>query len=95
MAETSLKPAHGDSTLLMWSCCVTHCLTLLQPLRQWPARLLCPWDFPGKNSGVGGRDPSPGDLPDPATEPVSPVSSAVQKVDRGSPSSPLHVANSH
>ena len=19
----------------------------------WPARLLCPWDFPGKNSGVG------------------------------------------
>ena len=37
----------------MWSCCVTHCLTLLQPLRQWPARLLCPWDFPGKNSGVG------------------------------------------
>ena len=24
------------------------CLTLLQP-----ARLLCPWDFPGKNTGVG------------------------------------------
>ena len=19
----------------------------------WPARLLCPWDFPGKNTGVG------------------------------------------
>jgi len=21
----------------------------------WPARLLCPWDSPGKNIGVGGR----------------------------------------
>ena len=21
--------------------------------RLWPARLLCPWDFPGKNAGVG------------------------------------------
>ena len=21
--------------------------------RGWPARLLCPWDFPGKNTGVG------------------------------------------
>ena len=25
----------------------------LRPLRLWPARLLCPWDFPGKNTGVG------------------------------------------
>ena len=28
-------------------------LTLLQPHWQQPARLLCPWDFPGKNTGVG------------------------------------------
>ena len=27
--------------------------TLLQPHKLWPARLLCPWDFPGKNTGVG------------------------------------------
>ena len=33
------------------------------------ARLLCPWDFPGKNIGVGGHSLSPGDLPDPGTEP--------------------------
>ena len=26
---------------------------LLQPLGLWPARLFCPWDFPGKNTGVG------------------------------------------
>ena len=25
----------------------------LRPNRLWPARLLCPWDFPGKNIGVG------------------------------------------
>ena len=25
----------------------------LQPHGLWPARLLCAWDFPGKNSGVG------------------------------------------
>ena len=29
------------------------CLTLLQPCGLKPAMLLCPWDFPGKNTGVG------------------------------------------
>ena len=28
-------------------------VTLLQPCWLRPARLLCPWDFPGKNTGVG------------------------------------------
>ena len=27
------------------------CLTLSEPME--PARLLCPWDFPGKNTSVG------------------------------------------
>ena len=27
--------------------------TLLRPHGLWLARLLCPWDFPGKNTGVG------------------------------------------
>ena len=35
--------------------------------------LLCPWDFPGKNAGVGLPFPFPGILPDPGIEPVSPV----------------------
>ena len=26
---------------------------LCDPYGLWPARLLCPWDFPGKNTGVG------------------------------------------
>ena len=25
----------------------------LPPFEPWPARLLCPWDFPDKNTGVG------------------------------------------
>ena len=40
-------------------------------------RLLCPWDFPGKNTGVGLLFPSSGDLPDPGFEPASLVSSAL------------------
>ena len=30
--------------------------------------LLCSWDFPGKNTGVGLPFPSPGDLPDAGIE---------------------------
>ena len=41
-----------------------------------PTRLLCPWDSPGNNTGVGAR-PSPGDLPDPGIEPASPESPAL------------------
>jgi len=29
------------------------CQTLLRPRRLQPASSLCPWDFPGKNTGVG------------------------------------------
>ena len=29
------------------------CLTLLQPHTLWPTKLLCLWDFSGKNTGVG------------------------------------------
>ena len=38
-----------------------------------PASLLCPWNFLGKNTGVGCHLPSPGDLPDPGIEPGSPT----------------------
>ena len=45
----------------------------LQPRGLEPAKLLCPWDYPGKNAGVS--FPPPGDLPDPGMEPASPVAS--------------------
>ena len=36
-------------------------------------RLLCPWDFPGKNIGVGLPFPLPENLPDPGIEHTSPA----------------------
>ena len=39
---------------------------------------LCPWDFSNKNTGVGCHFHFPGDLPNPGTEPTSPVSPALQ-----------------
>ena len=44
----------------------------LRPHGLQPARLLCPGDSPGTNTGVGCHFPSPGDLPDPGIEPGSP-----------------------
>ena len=37
----------------------------LQPHGLQPARLLCPWNSPGNNTGVGCHFFSPGNLPDP------------------------------
>ena len=45
----------------------------LRPHGLQPTRLLCSWDSPGKDIGMGGRSLSPGDLPDPGTEPGSPA----------------------
>ena len=47
-------------------------LTLLWPHELWPTRFLCPWDSPGKKTGMGSQ--SPGALPDQGIEPRSPAS---------------------
>ena len=54
-------------------CCLvaTLCLTLLWLYRLYFSRLLCPWDFPEYWSEL--LLPSPGDLPDPGIEPMSPA----------------------
>ena len=42
-----------EAPLCCCCCLVTQlCLTLLQPHGLQPARLFCPWDFPGNNTGV-------------------------------------------
>ena len=49
----SLRPC---SVIQEPSCCclVTKlCLTLCDSMACSPARVFCPWDFPGKNTGVG------------------------------------------
>ena len=61
MSETSIKENFQDKSLekqkslLCCYCCLVAklCLTLLGPQGLQPTRLLCPWDFPGKNTGVG------------------------------------------
>ena len=42
-------------TLGTYCCCLVakSCPTVLRLHDLWPIRLLCPWDFPGKNTGVG------------------------------------------
>ena len=60
----------------IWCCCclvAESCLTLLRPHRLQPARLLCPWGFPGKNTVVCLAFPPRGDLPDPRIKPVPPA----------------------
>ena len=41
----------GHCWFLLFSCSVVF--NSLRPHGPSPARLLCPWDFPGKNTGVG------------------------------------------
>ena len=55
--------------LICFVCLVAQsCSTLLQPHELYSARLLCSWNFPGKNTGVGCHF-----LPDPGIEPTSPA----------------------
>ena len=55
-------------------CRLSH-VRLLDPQGLLPAKLCCPWDFPGKNTRVACHFPTPGDIPEPGLKPVSCVSS--------------------
>ena len=46
---------------------------IFQPFALYAARLLCPWDSPGKNIEVGCHFFLQTDLPDPGIKPESPV----------------------
>ena len=50
------SPSKALGCLILICCCrlvAQPCLTLLNLVDCSPTRLLCPWDFPGKNTGVG------------------------------------------
>jgi len=57
--ETTKKSSRlrkADASLKGICCCYlvdTSCLTLCDPIDCSPSRLLCPWNFSGKNTGVG------------------------------------------
>ena len=48
-------------------------LDSLRPHGLQPARLLGPWESPGKNTGVGSHSLLQGNLPDPEIKPESPT----------------------
>jgi len=54
-AVRGYKYHENNRIQLIVNCCLVDksCLSLLQPHRLKSTRLLCPWDFPGKNTGVG------------------------------------------
>ena len=74
VGNRSLDPPASlyKSRLTLQSYSVTHSVMSdsLQSHGLQPARLLCPWDFPGKNTGMGS---SPRDLPNPGIELRSPA----------------------
>ena len=54
------------------------CLTLCNPIDCKPTRLLCPWDSPGKNTGVGCHALLQGIFPNPEIKPGSLTSPALK-----------------
>ena len=48
---------------------VTSCLTFLQTHGQYAARLLCPWNSPGRNTGVGCHALLQGNIPTQGSNP--------------------------
>ena len=51
---STLRRSHPDKASSVEFSSVTQaCLTLCNSMKCNPTRLLCPWDFPGKNTGVG------------------------------------------
>ena len=70
-----LKYFSPQLLLLFFSCKVMS--NSLWPHGLYPARLFCPWDFPGKNTGVGCDLLLQGSLPrnlfNPGIEPASPA----------------------
>ena len=66
--------------------------TLCNPTDCCPARLLCPWNYLGKNTGVGSHFLSPGDLPNRFIEPRSPALQT-DSLPPEPPGKPKHVVN--
>ena len=66
-----------------WTDCAVHwkvkvlfaqsCPTLVRPLAGEPARFLCPWNSPGRNTGVGRHSFLQGIFPDSGIKPRSPA----------------------
>ena len=65
----------GSMFPAVWWCVCLIMSYSLQPCCLQPTMLLCPWNLPGKNTGVG--SPTLGNLPDLGIESVFPTSPAL------------------
>ena len=62
-------PQFSYLLLRKWKAVTQSYFNSLQPHELQPTKLLCPWDFPGKNTGVGLPFPSPGNFPTQGSNP--------------------------
>ena len=67
----SFKKVNRKKCIHVACVCMCVCAVVSDPL--WPhelqpTRLLCPWNFPGKNTGLDLPFPAPGHFPDPGIE---------------------------
>ena len=72
LTDQKLKLKEG-----VWVLSCFSCVQLFATLRTVACRLFCPWDPPGKNTGVGCHSLLQGNLPDPGMEPASLMSPAL------------------
>ena len=70
---------------LSWKSVAKLCLTLLRPHGLQPTMLLCPWDFPGKNTGVGCHSLLQGIFPTQGSKPKSVALTAAAKLLQSCP----------
>ena len=79
LSDPGLNPHHLQIHLGLGSVQLSHSVVSdsLRPHGLQPTELLCPWDFPGKNTGVGCYFLLQGDIPNPRIKPKSPVSPAL------------------
>ena len=75
---TKLHKKEFQFSLVILECLVTVMSESLQPFGLQHTRLLYPWDFSGKNTGVGCHFLLQGIIPSSGTEPAFPVSLVLQ-----------------
>ena len=66
------------------------CLTLCDPIYLYRAKLLCPWNSPGQNTGVSSYSLLRGNFPNSGIEPRSPTSQA-DSLPSEPPGNPLNI----
>ena len=72
------SPVHSSIHPFIVCVCVCVCVCSVVPGSLQHTRLLCPWDFPGKNTAVDYHSLLLGNLPDPGIKLASPMSPALQ-----------------